>query len=38
MSGLSSDLLFTLKRALLDCGPFGSDRALASVFFDRRLW
>lgn len=37
MPGLSSALLKKLRESLLDCGPFGSDRALASVFVDERI-
>jgi len=37
MPGLSSPLLKKLKTSLLDCGPFGSDRALAGVFTDERI-
>lgn len=37
MSGLSSSLLKRLTESLLDCGPFGSDRMLMSVFVDDRI-
>ena len=37
MSGLSSSLLKKLTESLLDCGPFGSDRMLMSVFVDDRI-
>ena len=37
MPGLPPALLRTLKNTLLDCGPFGSHRALVSVFADERL-
>ncbi len=38
MAGLPAALLKKLKQTLLECGPFGSDRALKSVFAqDERL-
>ena len=37
MPGLPSSLLKKLRQTLLDCGPFGSDRALESVFTDDRI-
>lgn len=37
MPGLPSFLLKKLKESLLDCGPFGSDRTLVSVFTDDRI-
>jgi hypothetical protein len=37
MPGLPSSLLKRLRASLLDCGPFGSDRALVSVFTDERI-
>jgi len=37
MPGLPPALLRTLKDTLLDCGPFGSHRALVSVFADERI-
>ena len=37
MAGLSSSLLKQLRETLLDCGPFGSDTALAGVFVDERI-
>jgi trypsin-like peptidase/bDLD-like protein len=37
MPGLPSALLKKLTATLLDCGPFGSHRALVSVFTDDRI-
>src|SRR5262245_47723151 len=37
MPGLPSALLKRLTTTLLDCGPFGSDRALVKVFVDERI-
>lgn len=37
MSGLSFPLLRKLKQTLLDCGPFGDNRELVSVFTDERI-
>ena len=37
MSGLPAPVLKKLKQTLLDCGPFGSDRALLTVFSDERI-
>jgi hypothetical protein len=37
MPGLPSPVLQKLKKCLLDCGPFDSDRALVGVFVDDRI-
>jgi hypothetical protein len=37
MPGLPPALLKKLKDSLLDCGPFGGDRPLVSVFADARI-
>ena len=37
MAGLPALLLKELKQTLLECGPFGSDHALMTVFADERI-
>ena len=37
MSGIPASLLKKLKQTLLDCGPFGGQRTLISVFADDRI-
>ncbi|MBN1487117.1 MAG: ATP-binding protein [Anaerolineae bacterium] len=37
MTGIPPDFLLRLKKTLLNCGPFGDERALEAVFIDARI-